>query len=289
MTDHNHDNRNHESRAATDGWASLAELLDLDGEVLGSYLREVTAWVRRLATDLPRRRLLDLGCGTGTATIALAQRFAGANVIALDESEEMLDRVRIKAFDLGLADRVRTVRADLNLAWPAIDAIDVAWASMSLHHMADPDRVLKDVFAAINPGGMLALAEMDSQPRFLPDDIGIGRPGLEERCHAALAELHTAAMPHLGSDWAAHLQKTGFVVDAERAFAIDLRAPLPAATGRYARASFQRIRSHLDDRIASDDLAVLDTLIAGDGPHSVLHRTDLNPRTTRTVWIARRP
>ncbi len=54
--------------------------------------------------------------------------------------------------------------------------------------MSDPDRVLADVFATIRPGGLLVVAEMESFPRFLPDDIGFGHPGLEARCHAAAAE-----------------------------------------------------------------------------------------------------
>jgi ubiquinone/menaquinone biosynthesis C-methylase UbiE len=286
--DHHHAHDAHQTGASPES-TGLAELLDLDGEVLSGYLDEATDWVRRQASDSAHYRILDLGCGTGTATIALAQRFASAEVIAVDESAEMLTRVRTKAGQLGLTDRIHTVQADLNQPWPAIGALDVVWASMSLHHLADPDRVLKDVFGAMNRAGLLAVAEMEAQVRFLPDDIGLGRPGLEERCHEALALVHTEQVPHLGADWADHLQQAGFVIDAERVFAIDLAPPPPAATGRYAQAVLGRIRSHLHDRLAEDDLATLDTLIAGSGPRSVLHRGDLRVRTTRTVWIGRRP
>ena len=183
MENHRHQ---HHPAAETDP-AAMAELLDLDAEVLHSYLSEVIDWVHGLTADLPRRRILDLGSGTGTGALALVQRFEGADVIAVDISAPLLDRLRDKARDLGVAGRIRTHQADLDAAWPAIDTVDLVWASSSLHHMADPDRVLTDVFAAMRPGGLLALAEMDSFPRFLPDDLGLGRPGLEERCHAALA------------------------------------------------------------------------------------------------------
>ena len=269
--------------------SAMAELLDLDAEVLHSYLSEVVAWVRELAADLPGRRILDLGSGTGTGALALAKRFAGADVIALDISTPLLDRLREKAGNLGVADRIRTVQADLDAAWPAIDTVDLAWASNSLHHMADPDRVLTKVFATIRPGGLLAVAEMDRFPRFLPDDLGLGRPGLEARCHAALAEGHAAELPHLGSDWGPRLSKAGFTIEAERIFVIDLTPPLPPSTGRYAEASLQRMRSGLDSRMSADDLAILDALIDSDGPGSVRRRDDLTVRTSRTVWIARRP
>jgi SAM-dependent methyltransferase len=123
-------------------------------------------------------------------------RLDDAEVIALDISEEFLDRLREKAVKLGVRDRVRTIRTDLETDWPTVDNVDLAWASSSLHHIADPDRVLADVWEALRPGGRLVVAEMDSFPRFLPDEIGIGLPELEERCHEALSEWRAAQMPH---------------------------------------------------------------------------------------------
>jgi SAM-dependent methyltransferase len=288
MESHQH-GHHHQDHAAAETDADMAELLDLDAEVTHSHLAEVTAWVRQLAADPPPGRILDLGSGTGTGAFALLERFGQAEVIALDVSAEMLQRLIGQARALGLADRIRAVQADLDTAWPAIDAVDLAWASRSLHHLADPDRVLAEVFATLRPGGLLVVAEIDSFPRFLPDDLGLGRPGLEARCHAVLAERQAAELPHLGSDWGPRLSRAGFTVEAERPFVIDLSAPLPAASGRYAQASLRRIRSAVDGRMSADDLAVLDTLIDSDGPDGVLHRGDLTVRNARTLWAARRP
>ena len=282
MENHHHQ---HDPAAESD-WAAMVELLDLDADVLRTYLSEVTAWVYERAAELPRRRILDLGCGTGTGALALVQCFAEADVIALDKSAQLLARCQAKARELGVEDRIRTVQADLDTAWPVIDPVDLVWASSSLHHMADPDRVLTEVFTAIHPGGLLAVAEMDSFPRFLPDDVG---RGLEARCHAALAEEMADQVPHLGSDWGSRLRKTGFAIEAEQSFVIDLKPPLPVSTGRYAQLSLQRIRSSLEGRMSGDDLAALDTLIDSDGPDSVLRRDDLAVRAKRTVWMAKRP
>jgi ubiquinone/menaquinone biosynthesis C-methylase UbiE len=284
MGSHHHQ---HASAAETD--ADMAELLDLDAEVMHAYLSEVTAWIRRLAADPPPGRILDLGSGTGTGAFALLERFEAADVIALDVSAEMLHRLSRQARTLGVADRIRTVQADLDTAWPAIDAVDLVWASRSLHHMADPDRVLAGVFATLRPGGLLVVAEIASFPRFLPDDLGLGRPGLEARCHAVLAERQAAELPHLGSDWGPRLSLAGFTVEAERPFVIDLSSPLPAASGRYAQVSLRRLRSGLDGRLSADDLAVLDTLVDSEGPDGVRQRGDLTVRAARTVWAARRP
>ncbi len=268
--------------------AAMAELLDLDAEVLHSYLSEVTAWVRDLGAGGTHQRILDLGSGTGAGALALAQRFEGAKVIAVDKAAYLLARLGEKARDLGVAGRVRTVEADLDAAWPVLGPVNLAWASSSLHHMADPDRVLGEIFAAIRPGGLLAVAEIDSFPRFLADaDPGNG--GLEARCHDAMAAIRADEVPHMGSDWGGLLSKTGFTIEAERTFDIVLTRPLPAATGRYAQASLRRTRSGLDGRLSAADLAGLDTLISSDGPDGVLRRDDLTVRAEKTVWAARRP
>jgi SAM-dependent methyltransferase len=288
-----HSHHTHDAAGDADA-AAMIELLDLDAEVMHAYMSGVVAWIHEIAGDRPIRRILDLGSGTGTGALALLRRFELAEVVAVDMSTPMLDRLMDKARDLGVANRIHTVRTDLDEAWPVVDAVDLAWASNSLHHMADPARALADLLGTIRPGGLLVLAELDSFPRFLPDDLGLGRPGLEARCHAVMDELRAKDLPHLGSDWGLSLSAAGFTIEAERTFAIDLTHPLPAATGRYAQASLRRMRSgadryDLDGRISADDLATLDLLIDSDGTHSVLRRDDLAVHAVRTVWVARRP
>jgi SAM-dependent methyltransferase len=284
---HPHDHRDHGPAAEPDE-AAMAELLDLEGEVLHSYLAEVTSWAHDLIGKGPSRRILDIGSGTGTGTFALLERFAHAHAIAVDLSPRLLRHLKDKARSRGMADRAHIVRADLNTAWPFIETVDLAWASMSLHHMADPDRALSEIFAVLRPGGLLFVAELGSFPRFLPDDIGIGQPGLEERVHAAIAERRAAELPDLGADWGPRLSRAGFVIEADRHFAIDLVPPLPASTPRYAQAFLARLRSHADGLLTAADVATLDTIIESDGPDSVLQRNDLTVRAARRVWVARR-
>ncbi|WP_051830569.1 class I SAM-dependent methyltransferase [Streptomyces violens] len=285
-----HDTSAHD--ASEHGEPFVAELLDLEGEVLHAHLTEVTGRLADLtaesAEDRPVRRILDLGSGTGTGTFALLRRFEDAEAIAVDASPRLLQHLRGRARELGVADRVRTVEADLDAAWPDFGGVDLVWAAGALHHMSDPDRALREAFAALAPGGLLAVIEMAGVPYFLPHDLGIGRPGLEARCRAALASVHAETMPHLGADWGPLLSRAGFTDEAERPYTVELVPPLPAATGRYARAVLGRMRTALDGRADADDLATLDALIDSDGPHSVLHRDDLAVRTERTVWTARR-
>jgi SAM-dependent methyltransferase len=257
----------------------LGELLDLDAEVLHSYHRDVITWIGTVAPA--GARVVDLGAGTGTGAIALARHLPDASVVAVDVDEAMLEHLRHKANALGVGDRVRTVQADLDETWPELGPADLVWASASLHHMADPGRALRQVLAALRPGGVLVVTELDSFPRFL---TGGADAALEERCHAAMAEVRREAGMHIGDDWTAHLTDAGFAVAAVRHFDIELAPPLPDAARRYAQVSLQRVRHGLEDRLGDHDLAQLDAL-AG----SVLHRDDLTVRAARTVWLARRP
>ena len=261
----------------------LAELLDLDAEVLPCHLPDVTAWVAQVAGDRPLRRLLDLGAGTGTGTVALLQRFPAAEVTALDLSAELLERLRRTVERRSLADRVRAVQADLDAPWPALEPVDLVWASSSLHHLADPDAALAQVHDLLRPGGLLAVVEMDAFPRFLPAELG---HGLEERCHALLAAARAEHVPHQGSDWGHRLSQT-FTLESERVFEVEVAVDGPAGR-RYVELSLGRLRAGLAERLDAADLAALDWLL-GDGPDGVRRRDDLAVRSSRRAWVLSRP
>jgi SAM-dependent methyltransferase len=179
---------------------------------------------------------------------------------------------------------VRTLQADLDAAWPAVDGADLVWAASSLHEFGDQDRVLRDVLAALNPGGLLVVIEMDTLPRFLPHDLGRGRPGLELRCHEMLARMGWNRHP----DWQPHLERAGFGIAARRSFTV-ASSPAPPGTGRYAQAFLGRVRSVLDGWLAAEDLTTLDDLLDGGSPAGLLRRPDLALRARRTAWAGRSP
>ena len=264
-------------------------MLELDALLLAPFLSETIELIAQLRSGSPVRRILDLGCGTGTATIALAQMFPAAEVIAVDGSADLLARLRDTATALGIADRVVPIAADVDITWPVIDPVDIAWSALAMHHFGDPDQVLDRAYRATSSSGLLAVLEMDGQFRFLPDDLGIGRPGLEERCHAALAVAYRTALPYLGADWGSRMQRAGFDVVGQRRTNIDIDGTGDQAptVRRYAQESLFGMRSRLGGRLDADDLATLDTLLESQGNDSLQHRGDIRLRGSRTVWIGR--
>lgn len=260
-------------------------LLDLDAEVLAGPLHDVRLDLERLADD-PVRTVLDVGAGTGAGTFGLLRHFGQARVIALDADEEMLAHLRARADELGLADRVTGVRADLDQPLDELGPVDLIWASASLHHLADPDRTLAGLREALRPGGLLAVLELSGFPRFVPD----GTPGAEAeaRAHALLVADRAVDLPTMGSDWGTRLHRAGLVVELARDVMVDLTGAADPTVASYAAAALTRVRGAVADRLDPADLAALDALF-DDGPGDVRRRGDLVVRTTRSLWIARRP
>jgi len=281
--DHGHD-PGHGHGPHADAHDGQAEILDLDAEVLAEQLASITAWLPLRSAP---HRIVDLGAGTGAGTFALLDRFPDTHVTAVDSSVDHLHRLREKSHQAGVSDRVHTVQADLDAAWPDLGTPDVVWASASLHHMADPDRALREIRQLLAPGGLLAVVELASLPRFLPDDTPANRPGLEARCHAAAERRAAEHTPHRGADWGAKLIAAGYTLEAQRTVAVNNERPRSEAVGRYALLILRRRRDALAGELPVDDLAALDELLDTGGPRSILRRDDLVVHTDRTVWAAR--
>lgn len=263
--------------------------LQVEGEVLGAYWARALDLVRREAGDGPVRRVVDLGAGIGTGALGLAERFPRARVTAVDTSAESLRRFRERADAAGLADRVDALEVDLDGAWPAgLADLDLTWASMSLHHLTDPVRVLRDLREATRVGGLLVVAEFTAGLRFLPHDVGVGRPGLEERLMTANEAAHTEVMPTLGGDWHTLVTEAGWADVVDHALEIDQPGSAHLRTGELAHVWFSRMASSAADRVPAQDRPALEALLEPGGEHAVLTRGDLHVRGTRTLTVARR-
>ncbi|MDG5802285.1 class I SAM-dependent methyltransferase [Streptomyces ossamyceticus] len=276
-------------------WAELAEHLEEQAELFAPLNRQAAAWVAERQPD--PGLVVDAGSGPGVVSTLLADTFPGARIVAVDGSGPLLERARSRAERLGVADRFATLEADLpaglaELEYPA----DVLWASRSLHHLGDQRAGLAAFAERLAPGGMLALVEGGLPTRFLPRDIGIGRPGLQSRLDAVeelwFGEMR-AALPGTvaeAEDWPGLLTAAGLRDATSRTFLLDLPAPVPEAARAHALTFFRRRRETLAeyaDHLDPSDLSTLDRLLDPDDKASLHHRPDLFVLAAHTVHLAR--
>jgi SAM-dependent methyltransferase len=132
----------------------------------------------------------DLGCGTGFLATWLAER--GADVIAVDHSERMLQKARQKAR------RSRVVfRAGELDALPLADGeVDAAFCNLVWHHVADHDAAAREVLRALRPGGCVVLSDLlPHESEWMRERMGDLRLGLKpEQVVATLARAGFRAL-----------------------------------------------------------------------------------------------
>ncbi|WP_024803328.1 class I SAM-dependent methyltransferase [Nocardia sp. BMG51109] len=270
-------------------WAAMADMLVDEGEAYSPYL---VAAFDRLADPEPKR-ILDIGSGPGVAACLLAERFPGAEVIAVDGTPELLARAEERAGRLGV--RLQTQVAEFPAGLGELPEADLVWSANVVHHVGDQQGALTRMAALLRPGGTLAIAEGGLPTRWLPRDIGFGRPGLQLRLEVAMAERFDrmrAELPDsapVTEDWPAMLRAAGLVEAHSRSFLVDRPAPLEEGPRRSVRQWFERLRGMQADHLDPDDRAALDRLLNPDDPQSIDRRPDLFLLTARTVHYAHRP
>ncbi len=100
----------------------------------------------------------DLGCGTGNATELLAPHVK--RVLAIDQSETMLEAAHKRLGGVGGVTNVDFVKADLT-ALPLKDAsVDAAVCVLVLHHAEEPVKLLAEARRVLKPNGVMLIVDM---------------------------------------------------------------------------------------------------------------------------------
>jgi SAM-dependent methyltransferase len=157
-----------ETRPMTDGPLPAFDFQNIFGEdYLYFYeemltpertVRDVDAICRLLALEIGQA-VLDLGCGHGRISNALARR--GARVTGVDASAYFLDRARKEATACGVD--VTYVEGDMrSVPWDrAFDAVLLWFTTFGYFGDADNERVLQQAAKALKPGGRLLIEQIN--------------------------------------------------------------------------------------------------------------------------------
>lgn len=127
---------------------------------LDAWLRhESVAFLQK--TFRPGERVLEIGCGTGLETIPLAE--IGVDVVAVDISRRMLDRLEAKAHAAGLTNRIHPRKLSASALEPVLaefgrGSFDGAFSNFGALNL-DPNwsRVPQSLSDLVRPGGAAVL------------------------------------------------------------------------------------------------------------------------------------
>ena len=158
----------------TDIPAGYDRARDHGPEVLNLWMRTIATYMEGQAV----KRVLDLGCGTGRFSEALAARF-NAEVIGLDPSQKMLQLAREKQRDERV--RYQLGRAE-SIPLPS-ESVDLVFMSMSIHHFADPNGAARECRRVLRANGRVVIRtgtreQIESYP-YTPF-ISLSRPIMEK-------------------------------------------------------------------------------------------------------------
>jgi ubiquinone/menaquinone biosynthesis C-methylase UbiE len=110
--------------------------------------------------------VLDFGCGTGLLGFQLLPHVA--SLTFADPSEGMLRRVEEK-LAAGVHRGGRTLHLDPDaLVLPG--DFDAVVSLMTLHHVGDPDAVIRELARHLNPRGWMAICDLDREDGSFHDD-----------------------------------------------------------------------------------------------------------------------
>jgi trans-aconitate 2-methyltransferase len=125
---------------------------EFDGKKYEKASAHQKAWGDKLISELAlfgNERVLDLGCGDGVNTAKIAERLTDGEVVGIDASRGMIEAARPKE------------KGNLRFILMDIDEIrfenefDVIFSNATLHWVGDHRRLLRNVFRALRPGGVL--------------------------------------------------------------------------------------------------------------------------------------
>jgi len=144
--------------------------------------------------------VLDVGCGRGQAILHLAERFPASRFAGYDFSAEATSHAADEARRRGLRNARFEAKDVARFSEP--QAYDLITAFDAIHDQAQPEQVLKNIAAALRPGGVLLMQDIAGSSHVERDmDHPIGPFLYTISCMHCMSVSLAHGGPGLGAMW----------------------------------------------------------------------------------------
>lgn len=123
-----------------------------------SWRRRALKWI--VTPDIPQE-ILDIACGTGDFSIAIARKsHPDTKIIGLDLSEGMLKVMADKINELNLTDNIQTEQGNSEAMRFGDNSFDRATIAFGIRNFEHRETALREILRVLKPGGRLVILEL---------------------------------------------------------------------------------------------------------------------------------
>lgn len=120
-----------------------------------------SGFIETIVNSSPEKgRFLDVGAGTGWISIGVAECIPGAEIYAVDLSDNMLAVAGENAMKRGVADRITFLKSDAKRLPLPTGSFDVVFSHNMMHHVPEPNAMLAEMKRVLKPGGGFFLRDL---------------------------------------------------------------------------------------------------------------------------------
>jgi SAM-dependent methyltransferase len=136
-----------------------ALIAQMDDAARYEGVRQLRDWTMRQLRLRPGQRAIDVGCGPGTTTLALAAEVGASGLaIGVDASDAMITEARRRTASIAAVDFRVGDAQHLEIDDRSLDAYR---SERTYQWLPDPERALAEAFRVLRPGGRLVLTDTD--------------------------------------------------------------------------------------------------------------------------------
>jgi ubiquinone/menaquinone biosynthesis C-methylase UbiE len=235
---------------------------------LPDYAQQLTAFHVAFEAELraaigalpisPSMKVLDVGCGDGFYTGLLAERLVRpGRVIGLDVDPNFLAVAREQMAAKDVRCQVEFIEAKLNsLPAECLDC-DLVWCAQSLYSLPEPVSALRQMAAAVRPGGVVAVLENDTLHQLLlPWPIHLEIAVRAAELKAFSEESRKPSKFYVGRRLPAVFAQAGLEPLGFQTQCIDRQAPLSrhleGFLESYLQRMHERVHPHIEPKFADE-------------------------------------